>query len=47
MGKGDKQRGNREAKKPKQDKAKAPVVLAGAGADRPTPTLGARKPPRG
>jgi hypothetical protein len=45
MGKGDKQRSNRETKKPKQDKAKAPVV-ANSTAARPPLSLGAKKPPR-
>lgn len=45
MGKGDKQRSNREIKKPKQDKPKAPVV-ANSATDRPPLTLGAKKPPR-
>jgi len=47
MSKGDKQRGNRETKKPKQDKKKAPAVAASGSLDRPPLTLGAKKPQKG
>jgi len=46
MSKGDKQRSNRETKKPKQDKKKTPPVAATGSLDRPPLTLGAKKPPR-
>lgn len=46
MSKGDKQRSNRETKKPKQDKKKAPAV-ANSLSDRPPLTLGAKKPQKG
>ena len=41
MGKGNKQRGNKEAKKPKQEKAKVSAT-ANAGAVKPL-TLGEKK----
>jgi len=46
MSKGDKQRGNRETKKPKQDK-KAVSATANSQADKGPLTLGAKKPTKG
>lgn len=46
MSKGDKQRGNRETKKPKQEKKPAPAT-ANSQADKGPLTLGARKPTKG
>jgi hypothetical protein len=42
MSKGNKQRGNREAKKPKQEKPKAVATAAFSNATK-TPLLGAKK----
>lgn len=43
MTKGDKQRGNREAKKPKKEKPKAVATAAFPNASK-APVLGAKKP---
>ena len=42
MSKGNKQQGNKEAKKPKQEKPKV-LATANAGAAKPTVNVGAKK----